>query len=736
MFRNLQVLLLLISLPAIIQAEQENNASIAETTTTINQLVNQTRDSIVTITVVGRDGRQAGMGTGFVISKDGLIATNLHVIGEARPVKVRFHNGRELAATKIYASDRQFDLAIIRVSADNLKPLSLSPDATVPQGTPVVALGNPMGLRHSVVNGIVSGTRQVDEREMIQLAIPIEPGNSGGPLLNLKQEVIGIVTMKSAVTANLGFAIRVSDLKTLLASPNPVPIERWITIGSLNPQDWNTLFGATWQKRAGRIVVTEAGNSFGGRSLCLAKRELPEAHYEVGAFVRLEDESGAAGLAFGSDGNQRHYGFYPSAGRMRLTRFDGPTVYAWQVLEEIETAHYRPGEWNHLKIRIEDNILRCFVNDQQIIEKRDTQVRRGKVGLVKFRQTSATFKQFELLETIGPTQISAQRQQERQEQVDQLDISSSTPPQQIAELSEDTAASLLVLQKKSADLKQQLEHLKQLANDVHVFGVCEELRQTFAAKGQTNLIRAALLVSRLDNRDLDVKTYEAEFEQLTSQLLSEITDKMTPTKKIEQLNQFLFKQNGFHGSRTHYYHAANSYFDRVLDDREGLPITLSLLYLEMGRRLGLTIEGVGLPGHFVVRHLPTDGDSQLIDVFDGGQILTAADARKISSLANGAPFRSEYLDAYTGKEIILRMLNNLRGIAEQGGDREAMLRYVEASVTIDSTNPAHRGMRAVLRQETGRKEAAMEDLDWFFENSPEGIDLDQIQRMKDLFSQP
>ncbi|MDG2385583.1 MAG: tetratricopeptide repeat protein [Pirellulaceae bacterium] len=736
MFRNLQILLLLTTFPTLVQAEQEDGNSNAQTDTTINQLVNQTRDSVVTITVVGRDGRKAGMGTGFVISSDGLIATNLHVIGEARPVKVRFHNGRQLTATEIYASDRQFDLAIIRVAADDLQPLSLSIADAVPQGTPVVALGNPMGLRHSVVNGIVSGTREVDEREMIQLAIPIEPGNSGGPLLNLQKEVVGIVTMKSAVTANLGFAIRVSDLKALLNSPNPVPIERWITIGALNPKDWKTLFGANWQKRAGRIVVAEAGDSFGGRSLCLANRELPAEHYEVAAFVRLDDESGAAGLAFGSDGKQRHYGFYPSGARLRLTRFDGPTVYTWQVLEEIETEHYRPGEWNHFKIRVEDDILRCFVNDQQVIERRGSQIRRGKVGLVKFRQTGATFKQFELLETIEPKQISQQRQQQRQQQIDKIDISSSIPTQQIDQLSEDTEASLMVLQQKTTELEQQLQRLKQIANDVHVFRVCKQLRQALDAEGPTNLIRAALLISRLDNRDLDVKTYENEFKELTAQLLTELTDKMTPANKIDKLNQFLFKQNGFHGSRTHYYHAANSYFDRVLDDREGLPITLSLLYLEMGRRLGLTIEGVGLPGHFVVRHLPMEGDSQLIDVFDGGRKLSPADARKIASLGNDVPFRTEYLDAYTETEIILRMLNNLQGIAQRDGDREAMLRYIEATVTVDPTNPSHRGVRAVLRQETGRKQAALEDLNWFFETAPEGIDLEQIQRMKDLFSKP
>src|SRR5207253_2376404 len=81
------------------------------------------------------------------------------------------------------------------------------------QGLGVVAIGNPHGLKHSVVTGVVSGTREIDGRQMIQLAIPIEPGNSGGPLLDLEGRVHGLLTMKSAVTENLGFAMPVSALK-------------------------------------------------------------------------------------------------------------------------------------------------------------------------------------------------------------------------------------------------------------------------------------------------------------------------------------------------------------------------------------------------------------------------------------------------------------------------------------------------------------------------------------------
>ena len=103
-------------------------------------------------------------------------------------------------------------------------------------------------------------------------------------------------------------------------------------------------------------------------------------------------------------------------------------------------------------------------------------------------------------------------------------------------------------------------------------------------------------------------------EEIKRKLPGEADEK----QKLAALDDYLFKTQGFHGSRTDYYHRANSYVSRVIDDREGLPITLSLLYIELASRLGVKIEGVGLPAHFVVRHVPKEGEPQIIDVFDGG----------------------------------------------------------------------------------------------------------------------
>jgi serine protease Do len=343
----------------------------AEEPPAVEDLVARVRASIVTIRHAGRGQRDGGLGTGFVVAADGLIATNLHVIGEARPITVELADGTTHEATAVHASDRTADLAVVRIDARDLTPLPLGPANGLADGQEVVAVGNPHGLERSVVTGRLSARRQIDGIDMLQLAIPIESGNSGGPLMDRAGQVHGILTMKSLVTPNLGFAVEAKRLRSLLDEPNPVVIERWLTIGALDPDEWTVVGGARWRQRAGALAASGSGQGFGGRSLCLATKPVPERPYEVAVRVKLADESGAAGLAFAADGGDRHYGFYPSAGKLRLTRFDGPDVFSWQVLAEVATAAYRPGDWNHLRVRVTTEGITCFVNDEQVILSAD-----------------------------------------------------------------------------------------------------------------------------------------------------------------------------------------------------------------------------------------------------------------------------------------------------------------------------------------------------------------------------
>jgi serine protease Do len=713
--------------------------SVPDADLSVEQLAERAKNSIVVVTVTGRDGKSHGLGTGFVVSPEGLIATNLHVIGEARPISVELKDGTKHIVKAVYASDRKLDLALVQIDAKNLPalPLATGEEAAIRQGQPIVVLGNPQGLRHSLVSGVVSGSRKIDDREMIQLAIPIEPGNSGGPVLDMRGRVLGVVTMKSLVTDNLGFAMPIGNLQPLLEKPNTVPIERWLTIGTLNDKEWTTLFGARWQQRAGRIYVADQGDGFAGRALCLTKQAMPELPYEIGVSVKLDDENGAAGLVFNSDGGDRHFGFYPSAGRLRLTRFDGESVYSWNVLFNEASEHYKPGEWNDLKVRIEKDRILCYVNDELVVESHDEGLPPGQVGLAKFRNTHAEFKRFKVAEKIPSQRIETELSNRLAAEVDKLPPLKELMPAQLGELTNEPLASSQVLRDRAKQLEQQAAQMRKVASDVHVQAVLADLKATFekgaAAGGELDLARCALLIARLDNDEVDVDENLAILDAMAAEIKAKVPADAIEQAKLDALTNYLFVDNGFHGSRTDYSHQANSYLNRVIEDREGLPITLSLLYMELGRRLGLKIEGVGLPGHFVVRFVPKEGDPSVLDVFEGAIVLSRDDAAVKVLETTGESLQESHLVAADGKLILRRLLANLIRIGQDNGDKEAMLRYMEAVVAIDPSSVPDRGMRALLRNETGRRAAAIADLDWFLEEKPAGLDLERIREMRQYF---
>ncbi len=333
-----------------------------EVATNVESLANAVRPSLVTIRVSDRDGQERGVGSGFVIDPSGLIATNFHVIQQGREFSVELWPNRTLKVLAIEASDRAGDLAILRVDTQGeaLPSLELAESDSIAQGAAVVAFGNPLGLEYSVVQGIVSAIREVDGQRLIQLAMPIEPGNSGGPLIDFERKVHGIVNMKSAIDDNLGFAIPVGSLRLLQSHPNPILAERWIQIGGVDVQRWTALFGAQWTQRSGILQVQGLGNGFGGRSLCLSTMDVPDGNFDLHVDVKLDKESGAAGLVFHSDGDQQHYGFYPSEGKLRLSCFRGADVFQWQVLDERMSSAYMPGEWNRLRVHLFDGKIECL----------------------------------------------------------------------------------------------------------------------------------------------------------------------------------------------------------------------------------------------------------------------------------------------------------------------------------------------------------------------------------------
>lgn len=699
---------------------------IAEVDRSTADIAATTRGSLVVVTQKGRDGQTAGTGSGFVLSKDGLIATCAHVIGESRPVSIRFEDGTEHEVIAIHAWDRTLDLAILKVDAEGLTPLPLAKPASIKQGADVIAMGNPQGLEFSVVRGVVSGLRDIENQSLIQIAIPIEPGNSGGPLLDTDGRVHGLLNMKSAITDNLGFAIPVSSLLRMLEKPNAVPMDKWLTIGQLNSARWKTLMGARWRQRAGRITVVRPGKGFGGRSLCINQRQLPPMPYEVAVEVKLDDESGAAGLIFESNGGDKHYGFYPSAGNMRLTRFEGPDVLSWTILEQVSTKAYRPGEWNRIRVRVEEKKITGFVNGEKVLESGDGVLRGGKSGLAKFRSTEAEFKRFETGKNMAPDAAPRETIAKLKTHIEKL-AGNPGDAGAVAGLADNAELSRLLLQRKIKALTTNLKELEAAADRVHRRSIHQALIGELDKGEESNLITCALLLARHDNPDLDMSAYHEEIERMASELADKVARDAPAKDKVAAIAGYLFEDNGYHGSRADYYNRSNSYLNEVIDDREGIPITLSILFIELAGHLDTELKGLGLPGHFVVCY-EEEGKRTVIDAFERGKPLTTEEANGIIRSFGGGGVVSDYPPS--GKRaIIQRMIYNLKGISIEEKDYNAALRYVDLLLALDPDDAQEHLSRALLYLQNGQGEKAKGDLEWLFEKQPEGIHLERLREL-------
>ncbi|WP_170157269.1 trypsin-like peptidase domain-containing protein [Roseimicrobium gellanilyticum] len=724
----------------------------------VSALTQASRPSIVTVTQFGRGGGQDALGTGFVIDKDGLIVTNLHVIGNARRLEVELSDGSKHEVTEVHATDADLDLAVLRIAKKDLQPLTIGDSDKVEQGQDVVAIGHPQGLQFSVVEGVVSAMREVEGHPMIQVAIPIEEGNSGGPLMDRQGRVQGVLTLKSAVTNNLGFARPINALRPLLEKPNPVPMKRWLTIGRLDPRAWEPLFNGRWTQHAGVIHANEQGQGLGMRTLCLNKEETPGLPFEVSVMVKLDDESGAAGLAFCSDGKDQHYGFYPSAGKMRLTRFNGPDVFSWTVLAEVSTPAYQQGTWNRLRVRVDEARIQCYVNDTLVTELEDNVLRGGSVGLCKFRVPGAQFKRFHLGETAPQKAVPAQLAKELEAELDKYLGDSVQRDSTMKKLLTEPVAAKHLLESRAKELEEQAASLRELQKVMHRQSVGQEITALLRRPGdQTELLKAALLVARHDNPDVEIEPYLRGVDRMVDELKNDAAIKSKSTSKAaNRLVDYLFKENGFHGSRNDAIDdPSNSYLNEVLDDREGIPLTLSIVYLELARRLGLQdIHGVSLPGRFMVAYeesVPAEAESKetpgkeaakkseaatpparetkrqvYLDLFDGGKTLTSVEAEQLIVQSTGSEVEERHREPATPRAMILRLLHNLTSFSKKP---EQAMPYLDLILTVEPESHGDRLQRSLIRARTGDREGARTDLKHLLDAEPEGYDLGKISAL-------
>jgi serine protease Do len=171
-----------------------------------------------------------GTGTGFIVSRDGIVATNHHVIDGGATLELALFDGTVIDDIDVLVSDAAIDLALLKVKTEEpLAPVVLGDSAAVKVGEPVIVIGNPLGLEHTLSDGLLSARRLYAGKRYIQMTAPVSPGNSGGPVFNRYGEVIGVTVAKIGFGAgeNLNLAIPVDQLTPLLESPNKKGRSRW-----------------------------------------------------------------------------------------------------------------------------------------------------------------------------------------------------------------------------------------------------------------------------------------------------------------------------------------------------------------------------------------------------------------------------------------------------------------------------------------------------------------------------
>jgi regulator of sirC expression with transglutaminase-like and TPR domain len=243
-----------------------------------------------------------------------------------------------------------------------------------------------------------------------------------------------------------------------------------------------------------------------------------------------------------------------------------------------------------------------------------------------------------------------------------------------------------------------------------------------------DLAEASLLIACEEYPVLDVPAYLARLDRMGSGLRERLADEPRPERAVMALNRYLFQEEGFRGNAAEYYDPRNSYLNDVLDRRTGIPISLSTVYMEVARRAGLQVEGVGLPGHFIVR-VQAGRHAILIDPFHAGALLSENDCQQRLDRIFGGRLKMEasMLAPCGRKDILERMLRNLKTIYFKQGDHSRALGAVELLLTVNPGSAEDVRDRGVLYAALDCYGLAVRDLEAFLTLVPRAPEASEVR---------
>lgn len=238
----------------------------------------------------------------------------------------------------------------------------------------------------------------------------------------------------------------------------------------------------------------------------------------------------------------------------------------------------------------------------------------------------------------------------------------------------------------------------------------------------------SLLVARDEYPDLDITHYLDQIDLLAIQVGPRLRGSLE--ERVAGLSHFLFDELRFRGNADNYHDPDNSFLNRVLDRKLGLPITLCVLTAAVGSRAGLDLSGVALPAHFIL--MARDGDQAiLLDPFHGGQALAPSDAEALVRQLTGQPFTltAEWLLPVNAGRLLRRMLTNLKGVYLRQNDFERAARTIGRIRQLAPDDPAERRDLAVCLMQLGRPGPAIDLLNAYLKQSPPAPEAEQAEQL-------
>lgn len=256
------------------------------------------------------------------------------------------------------------------------------------------------------------------------------------------------------------------------------------------------------------------------------------------------------------------------------------------------------------------------------------------------------------------------------------------------------------------------------------------VQEIHQGESKINLGKAGLYIAQLNYPNLGIEEYLTDLDTMAEVIKKLLPQSSYPLKIIQTINQYLFQELNFRGNTEDYYDPQNSYLNRVIDRRLGIPITLAVIYLEIAQRLGFPMVGIGMPGHFLIRP-EFEEVGIFVDAYHQGEILFEQDCEEILRRVYQQPLKleSDFLQPVTKQQILSRMLANLKQIYLQNQQWQKAIQILNLILLLLPNHPLELRDRGLLYYQINQWSEAIQDLEIYLALLPQAQDAKMIRQL-------